>query len=423
MRFITLLVLIFSLSFLSAQDTLRVMQYNLLYYGENTGFCNFTNNSPDQKDAWLRTIIEYAKPDIFTVNEISRQSTYQTRVLQQVMNQTGYALFKMAASPNIAESNIVNQLFYNSEKLALQSQEVAQSEVRDIDVYRLYCLNEGLLTGDTIFIHCIVGHLKAGSSSSDKIDRKEMTQNTLTYLGNYGRPGNYLFMGDFNLYDSDEPAFQLMITNNDPVFRFYDPVDQIGDWHENAAYRQVHTQSTHIDSDGCHSSGGMDDRFDFILMNEVLQNKGDKVYYAENSYHAMGQDGIRLNHSLLDPPNASLPAYVIDALYNMSDHLPVVMGLVVNESLGLAEDHQAPGLKAFFRNPADDMLTMYVQSEKETRAIISLVSLSGSRVYLGNTRIHQSDIINIPLNGLAPGMYFVHIQTASGNLTRKVIKR
>ncbi|HSG67758.1 MAG TPA: T9SS type A sorting domain-containing protein, partial [Bacteroidales bacterium] len=254
-------------------------------------------------------------------------------------------------------------------------------------------------------------------------DREEMTANTLSYLEANGRPGNYLFMGDFNLYESAEPAFQSMLNNNDPVFRFYDPVDQVGDWHANSDYREVHTQSTHTDSDGCHASGGMDDRFDFILMNEVLNGKADKVYYLDGSYHALGQDGLRLDGSLIDPPNTILPAYVIDALYNMSDHLPVIMDIVVDESLGLADHYQTTGLKVFYRNPAEDILTIHVQSKQALRVSISLVSVSGSRVYQEHTRLHYMDTISIPLNGLAPGMYFLHMKAGKETLVRKVIKK
>ena len=138
MRIYFLILFIFSLTLLQSQDTLRVMHYNTLYYGYHPGFCNITNNNPDLKDAYLRTILEYVKPDIFTVNEISAVSTFQEHVLHDVMNQTGYALYAMSASPNLAGSNIVNMLYYNSEKLELHSQEVAQDSIRDIDVYRLY---------------------------------------------------------------------------------------------------------------------------------------------------------------------------------------------------------------------------------------------------------------------------------------------
>ena len=43
---------------LSAQpDTLKVMQYNLLNYGNNTSYCNATNNNISNKDSYIRTIL------------------------------------------------------------------------------------------------------------------------------------------------------------------------------------------------------------------------------------------------------------------------------------------------------------------------------------------------------------------------------
>ena len=421
MRIIYLFLFLFSLNFLTAQDTLRVMHYNLLYYGQNTGFCNITNNNPDLKDAYLRTILGYVKPDIFTVNEMSYQSTYQNRVLSEVMNQTGYTLYEMSASPNLAESNIVNLLYYNSEKLALHSQEVAQTEIRDIDVYRLYYLNDGLLEGDTIFISCIVAHLKAGNSSSDALDREIMTENALDYLEAHGEPGNYLFMGDFNFYKSSESAFQLMISNNDPVFRFYDPVNEIGNWHENWEYSHVHTQSTHTSIGGCPAGGGMDDRFDFILINQNLYDQSDRVYYLEDSYWALGQDGIRLDGSLLDPPNTSLPAYMLDALYGMSDYLPVIMDLVVHETLGVSETLAGPTLHVNYNNPVTDQLRVKVRTDIPGNAEVILVSISGNIVYHESILLNHSNSISIPLDTVSPGMYFLRIEQEGASFSGKVV--
>ena len=421
MRIFILLLFILQLSHLNGQDTLRVMHYNLLYYGESTGFCNFTNNNPDLKDAWLRTIIGYVRPDILTVNEMSEKSTYQQRVLSEVMNQTGYALFEMAACPNTAGSKIVNQLYYNSEKLALHSQVVAQNEVRDIDVYSLYYLNEGLLEGDTIFVSCIVAHLKAGTSSSDKLERKIMTENTLDYLEANGKSGNYLFMGDFNVYDSGEDAFQLMIYNDDPVFRFYDPVDAIGDWHTNSSYRDVHTQSTHTGSGGCHAGGGMDDRFDFILMNKAMHDQTDKIYYLESSYWALGQDGQRLDESLIDPPNTCLPAYVLDALYGMSDHLPVIMDIVVDEALGVDEAIAASRLNVVYNNPVKDLLKLRFSNTVAGSADIMLLSTSGGIVYKEQFSLSRNGIVSIPLDRYPAGMYILRIEAVEKFFTGKVV--
>lgn len=49
-----------------AQDTVRVMAYNLLYYGSTPGYCNTSC-----KDRQLRTIVGYIRPHIIGFNEIA----------------------------------------------------------------------------------------------------------------------------------------------------------------------------------------------------------------------------------------------------------------------------------------------------------------------------------------------------------------
>ncbi|MCK5765090.1 MAG: T9SS type A sorting domain-containing protein [Bacteroidales bacterium] len=419
MRIILLILFIFSLSFLNAQDTLRVMHYNLLYYG-NGGFCTSSNNNTDLKDAYLRTIVAYSKPDIFTVNELRKESSYHIRILDDVMNQAGSIFYEMAESPNLAGSIIVNQLYFNTEKLVLHSQEVAQDSIRDIDIYSLYALNEGLLNGDTVFIHCIVAHLKAGDNGTDRDKREAMVQNTLDYLEAYGKTGNYLFMGDFNFYKSSEAGFQLMINNIDPVFRFYDPVDEIGSWHNSSVYRHVHSQSTRTAQTGCGAWGGMDDRFDFILMNKVLHDEADNMYYLEGSYRALGQDGQRLNGSLLDPPNTSLPAYVLDALIGMSDHLPVIMDLVINDELSIV-DPRLSIVDVRYNNPVRDELKLRFSNTAAGPADIMLLSTSGVAIYREHFSLSRNGIVSIPLDRFPAGMYFLRVEAEEGSFIGKVI--
>ena len=55
----TLLTVMISVSL--AQDTIRMMQYNLMYYTNNSGIsdCNASTNNLDTKDAALKTIFKY----------------------------------------------------------------------------------------------------------------------------------------------------------------------------------------------------------------------------------------------------------------------------------------------------------------------------------------------------------------------------
>ena len=100
MRISALLLFIFSSGFVQAQklDTLKMMHYNLLYYGEYTSFCTSSNNNVVDKDAHLKTIIGEALPDVFTVNELSSTAIYAERILVNCLNQDGRDYFERANS-------------------------------------------------------------------------------------------------------------------------------------------------------------------------------------------------------------------------------------------------------------------------------------------------------------------------------------
>jgi hypothetical protein len=59
---------LFSLIFMSVlgQDTIQMMQYNLLNYGNYFGDCTTNTNNVNTKNGHLRTIINHVKPDVFT---------------------------------------------------------------------------------------------------------------------------------------------------------------------------------------------------------------------------------------------------------------------------------------------------------------------------------------------------------------------
>lgn len=118
-----LTVLITFLSFpVFSQDTLQVMQYNLLNYGNFYSDCTTSTNSVSTKNIHLKTITKYVKPDILTVNEISDDVNYHQLILDNVLNTDGVNYYRKAVSFNYAQSDIVNMLYYNSKKTsALQS--------------------------------------------------------------------------------------------------------------------------------------------------------------------------------------------------------------------------------------------------------------------------------------------------------------
>lgn len=311
---------------LHAQDTLTFMHYNLLYYGKDTDFCNQTNNEINEKNENLATIINYVKPDIFSVNEldgegVSPVSDDSKFLLDKALNVSGKDHYRKVPFEEIYLSNT---LFYNYKKVRLYSYNPIHIYVgteKIFNAYTFYYNSESLSTGDTTFFTCFVMHLKAGSGYT--LQRKDEAEVFMDYIENeIAEPGNFILLGDLNIYYSNEPGFQTLINPSESVYRFNDPLRLTGNWHNNSEFSDYHTQSTHTYGE-CFSYGGMDDRFDFILLSDYIINGSHAMEYIPASYRAIGQDGTSFNSSLNTYNNSSVPDSVAEALYDFSDHLPV----------------------------------------------------------------------------------------------------
>ncbi len=336
-RLFFVLILILSGMSIHAQDSLKLMHYNLLYYGKNTDRCNSSNNNIDEKNADLSEIINYYKPDIFSVNELDGEGAFpvdddEVYLLNNALNTGEINYYKKVPFESIY---LANTLFYNNNKVGLKSYEPIRMYVGYYDkifnAYRFYYKSEDLeTTDDTLFFTCFVAHLKAGSGSArERADEVEVFMN---YIQNeMGTPGNYFLMGDLNVYNADETAFQYLINPDNSDYQFNDPIDKLGYWNENEAFKNFHTQSTHSYG-GCHSGGGMDDRFDFILVSDYIMNGTKGVHALENTYQALGQDGNSFNGDLNRTKNESVPDEIAKALYNFSDHLPVAMEIKIDRN-------------------------------------------------------------------------------------------
>lgn len=420
---ILLLITSFSIAY-SQPDTLKVMQYNLLNYGNNTGYCNTTNNNINDKNGYIRTILTAYYPDILTVCEMGKTSSLPNDFRNNVLNINGANFWMVGTGSNTGNSSLTNCVFYNSLKLTLVGHYTAQTYTRDVDVYDFKFKEDD---SGRMVLTCVVAHLKAGSSSDDEAKRKIMAENTMAFLESNYRDKNVLIMGDFNLYGASEPAYQALINSDKyPNSYFIDPLYPygVGEWNNNYQYTAYHTQSTHKDNDNnCFSSGGMDDRFDFIMMSENIYGGRDKIRYVGNSYNALGNDGNRFNKSINSPYNYAVSQAVADALYYNSDHIPVTMNLVYSEFL---DDNELTYNKLsydIFPNPANDKINIRFYQNNIGKANLLLFNTLGQMVYskdiIANDGLTE-DVI--PVNNLQKGLYFLNITNADGlSETVKVI--
>lgn len=400
-----------------AQDTITVMQYNLLEYGNyNSAWadCYETNNNTQEKDENIREILRYVRPDILTVNEFGATDQLCEDFLKHNLNINGVSYWQADNRLNYAGSNIINHIFYDSRKFGLKKHVALRTNPRDTDIYELYGKTASLAAGDTIKLVCVVVHLKAGMSYEGS--RRAQLQTTMDYLYSNYHDDNVLIMGDFNMYRASESGYQLLTrTYSHPEICFVDPVASlggVGEWNENQNYAAFHTQATAswIDND-CRTGGGLDDRFDFILMADEIAFGYHDLRYVNNSYKAVGNDGQHFNQSVNQNTNHSAPTSVIEAVFNCSDHLPVTMKMLVNAKLDVDESLWMPEFNASIApNPASESINLCFFNRLEGEVRFDVFNLQGLKVAsevawfdCGN-QLHSMDV-----SGLQKGFYMVRL--------------
>ena len=413
-----------------AQDTITVMQYNLLYYGNyQSGFaeCYETNNNTQRKDECIRLIKDYVKPDIFTVCEFGASQALQNDFLRHNLNTNGADYWKSDNIINYAGSNIINHIFYDSRKMELKKHVALRTNPRDTDVYELYLKTPSLASGDTIKLVCIVAHPKAGQGYESQ--RRALMQTAMDYVSQNYHNDNVLIMGDFNMYSASETGYRLLTqTYSDPEICFMDPLaalGAVGEWNNNSSFARFHTQSTHSYSpDGCYSAGGLDDRFDFILMADEIAFSYNHLRYVQGSYKAVGNDGRHFNQSIDQGTNTAVPSEIAEALFDASDHLPVTMKIFVDAHLGLDETLDGGYPATLSPNPVSDRATVRFRTSDASRVAFSILTLQGQCVATQSRDFAAGEHeFSLSLDDLAPGFYLLRIADETRILTTlKLVK-
>jgi len=419
---LTLLFFLAIISYCSA-DTIRMMQYNLMYYTTSSpSGCNTSGTYMNEKDENLKIIIDYVLPDVFCVNEIGSSAAYINRVLNNVMNTNGRNYYANCPLTNYSGGTIANMLYYDSRKLTFYSYFYVTTSVRDINAYKMYYKSESLAQGDTAFITFIIAHLKAGNTEPDRNTRKIQVERLTIKLEQTGID-NYVFSGDFNLYNASEPAYQHLLFNNNTAFRFLDPINQYGNWHNNQQFAKIHTQSTHTYSEnGCFATGGLDDRFDFILVSPTVFYGTQKLKVLPETYNALGQDGLRLKkHLLSSPTNNTLPMEILEAMYNCSDHLPVICDFEITKTVNIKKYQST-----FFvhvENPVKNELSIQVYAKNDQVMKFEIYSIDGRQIDHFTEHVSEG---NNPLSrrfDFPASLYFLKIfNDQKEMIVKKVIK-
>lgn len=297
---------------------IKVMSYNLLNY-----------NGADRTTQY-QAILNAVLPDLIVCQEVNGASAANT-FLNTVLNGAGGpGGYNMATFSNGPDSD--NACYYRTSRLTFAGpvdHAIVSTSPRQTDRWRL-TING--FTGPESSFYIYSAHLKAGNTAGDANDRNTAAQLIRAHANALPAGSNFMIAGDMNLYTSAEAAYQQLIGSQvDNDGRVFDPINRPGNWNANSSFRDIHTQSPHNNNPGAPlgaANGGLDDRFDFILCSQALLD-GVALTYRTGSYHAFGNDGNHFNNDINDPPTIPQGAVIADALHGASDHLPVVMEILL----------------------------------------------------------------------------------------------
>ena len=393
---------VFGLKGLSAQETFKLMFYNLL---------NFPlQDVPTNRIQYLQIVLADYQPDVFMVCELNNETASNDilTVMQTINPSYSKAVFVNNTSDDFIsdQNDLQNMLYYDSDKFILESQSVVTTIYRDFNHYKLK-LNTLEQDSDPLYIDAIVCHLKASSGFENEQDRLQMVNDLVAYLETFPSDSNVVLAGDFNMYTSSESGFQELIdaTNN---ITFTDPANRVGSWHSNQTYIDVMTQSTRTQNGLGGATGGFDDRFDFILTSENLITNTD-LFYVSNSYKVFGNNAVascfnrEINSMECGGGIYSFP--IRDALYNFSDHLPVTIELETSQTLGTNEFVWQQPLEFIEGNMVETTLRLKFNNQSISNQTLNVYDSLGKQVKVINT--HNSMYINEDISMLATGMYYI----------------
>lgn len=410
-----LFIWIFSFcGFVSAQDRLKIAFYNLFEYPEYLP----TNRAPI-----LKNILSDINPDLFMVCELLSEEGAND-LLYNALNFDSNRNYARAPyiSNQSSDSEMQQLLFYDSNIWELIATEVLPTNYRDINKYKLQLLTED--TSEPIYLYAFITHLKSSPGRANRLIRLEMIETFTAHL-QYIEPEAYVvFSGDFNLYSSDEEAYQELLNQENEIV-FMDPINSVGDWHENEAFTYLHTQSTRVSNVGfgTGASGGLDDRFDFIMLSENFFEDNPNLQYVTDSYTAYGNNGNCFKKDINDPScSGRYTQETRDWLYMMSDHLPVILEVETTKTLDTHAVSITLPTPVIITNPVIDNLKIYIP-EGTNKPVSQIEIFNAIGVSIIQKKIyHQGTELIIPIEHLASGLYFIRL-TDYPQHTLKFIKR
>lgn len=407
------------------QTRIKTMMYNLLNYSNSTISQN--------KTPFLRTILDEVNPDLLMVCELMDEagSNYMfTNAIAPHNTDFEKATFQSNQSGSF---NLQQMVYYNSKKLTLEASRVITADTRDINHYT-FKINTVDGATNPIRLEVFVTHLKASQGINNRQRRLTSVEDFVGATNDIASDSYVIFAGDFNFYTSNEEGYQRLIDNGNPII-MVDPIDRPSDpfpndssvsdpfdfysssssffW-RNSSFADIHTQSTRssnaglIDQSG--STGGLDDRFDFIMMSENFNTSSD-LFYVNNSYQSIGNNGNCYNSSINNTSCTGTYSQTLrNALIEFSDHLPIVMEIETPQNTLSTTSYSQ--VKLFGSNVTNDILEVTLNSSVNIKQF-NIYNVNGQLVKQVDIKNLFNQSLKIDVQHLSNGIYYLSAQNLS----------
>lgn len=393
---LTLALMIISLC-TQAQGTIKTMFYNLL---------EFPSAQPNNREQILMEIIDEYEPDLFMVCELENEYGADL-ILNTSLNDEGANYVRVPFEPSQSGDPDHQQLlFFRKGMFSLEAVEVIPTQVRDINHYTLK-LSTADQQSDPVVVEVFVTHLKSSQGSGNQTLRLEMVNQFTDRLATLDPNAFVIFSGDFNFYTASEPGYQKLLDPANAIV-MVDPIDRAGSWHNNDGFQDIHSQSTRISSGpfGAGAGGGLDDRFDFITISENMRSN-PKLKYVESTYKSFGNNGNCYDQSINNPDcSGNFSQTLRDHLYNMSDHLPIVMDLETNKEIVLGTDTFLLETPIVIENTlVSETLHIRMGSNFSKNSTFEIYNTLGQKLVEFSTRTSRH--LSIDVSQLTQGVYYL----------------
>lgn len=304
---------------------IKFLSYNVL---------NYPGTSAAQRDPLLRTIITDLQPDVVLAQEISNGGG-ASAFLNNVLNQVNPGAWAMDTYVDCGDSD--QTLYYRTAIFTTAGSggdrlTVIATTPRTSPRWKLRLAGYTSSAAELYVYGC---HLKASDTTADATQRQVSADLIRANANAFPTGTRFIVCGDMNFYRmSTEPGYTSFTgsqaDNDGRLVDVLNPTLVLQEWHNNFTYRFMHSQSPRLTNpsysmDG--TTGGLDDRFDFVFVSTAL-NSGSGLSYIASTYRTVGQDGNHMNKNVNDSPtNTDVSVAVANALWGAADHLPILMQL------------------------------------------------------------------------------------------------